>query len=405
MSKRVASLLGFLLAVLYPSVVFGNVDDNELVSHCDWDIVVNEEKVEVKEGDSFNDFFSRVETIAEKELGEKKRTMLRDVFASRNKHSGMVGYEEYLATQCGMVDHKVQVVNSESARMLQIRELFGMDLNLALPHIADDQISETIVKCGTWTPGITLLVMFAIKRQASEGQIFVDIGARTGYFTFLAAAMGARSIHAFETSPESAALLLQGVIDNDAQTQVHVHTAALGSGEESLENLVERKVPEQCSADECSESDSPIRFILASEHGIDEGTLRSISWAVSQRSFDFMVIEVGSLLDMRRVDLLNNLIAQEYIPFCLGHTVAQKASPASSRDLLAELSNMMSTRKCGRRIELCTADKCDASTTAAHFHTCRSGPLEQCQQVFVAKSHWVLVDTLHFAFNHVRELL
>lgn len=78
-----------------------------------------------------------------------------------------------------------------------------------------DWVKEEFNKSGVWEPKTTEYV----EKHLKAGQTFVDIGAQVGYFSILAAKLGAK-VFAFEPSLNNRTLLEKNIKDNDCDVQV-----------------------------------------------------------------------------------------------------------------------------------------------------------------------------------------
>lgn len=97
---------------------------------------------------------------------------------------------------------------------------WGAGMDVVLPEL----VSCEIHRHGVIEPGLTALVV----EVAGDGTIFYDVGAHLGYYSLLAAALGAR-VHAFEPSRDTIALLRDNVGDG-----VVVTASGLWSAETTL---------------------------------------------------------------------------------------------------------------------------------------------------------------------------
>src|ERR1035437_8563101 len=78
-----------------------------------------------------------------------------------------------------------------------------------------DFVSQEFEKSGIWEPKTTEYV----EKHLKEGQTFVDVGANVGYYSVLAAKLGAKVL-AFEPSLNNRTLLEKNIKDNDCDVQV-----------------------------------------------------------------------------------------------------------------------------------------------------------------------------------------
>ena len=81
---------------------------------------------------------------------------------------------------------------------ISIRTFWGDRLYGRLP----DAVSELLWRDEIYEPGLTAMLMSQIR----PGQVFFDVGAHLGYFSVLAAHLGA-AVHAFEPTPRTFQLL------------------------------------------------------------------------------------------------------------------------------------------------------------------------------------------------------
>ncbi len=97
----------------------------------------------------------------------------------------------------------------------------------------DRHVSERIATEGVWEPFETELIRRVLSApvaagSAPERHLFVDCGANLGWYSIVAAALGA-SVVAFEPQPVNALLLRSNVDRNGLGALVEVHEMALGS--------------------------------------------------------------------------------------------------------------------------------------------------------------------------------
>lgn len=88
----------------------------------------------------------------------------------------------------------------------------------------DDAVQRTLYYHGTYEPETTGLIAAAL----TPGDIFLDIGANAGHYTFLAARIvgPAGHVHAIEASPSTARQLSDDVRRNTLDRRVTVHQVA-----------------------------------------------------------------------------------------------------------------------------------------------------------------------------------
>ena len=87
----------------------------------------------------------------------------------------------------------------------------------------DGQVSGTIYDFGEWEPSVSR----AFKAAVKGAETVIDVGANIGWFTILAASVGARRIYAFEPCHSNASLLRRSIELNDIKN-VRVEEMALG---------------------------------------------------------------------------------------------------------------------------------------------------------------------------------
>jgi FkbM family methyltransferase len=95
---------------------------------------------------------------------------------------------------------------------------FEMDLDLS------DVPQLYMALFGIWEPSQTSIV----QRIMREDRVFVDIGAHVGYYTLLAAALGAQ-VRAFEPDPTIASMLRRNVQLNAFEASVHISEVAVAA--------------------------------------------------------------------------------------------------------------------------------------------------------------------------------
>ena len=75
---------------------------------------------------------------------------------------------------------------------------------------------------------VEIPVQEAFRRHVGSGSVVWDVGANVGYFSLLAARLGAQ-VHAFEPVPESAARLRANVAANGLEDRIELHEVAVGA--------------------------------------------------------------------------------------------------------------------------------------------------------------------------------
>jgi len=88
-----------------------------------------------------------------------------------------------------------------------------------------DFVKEEFEKSGVWEPKTTKYV----EEHLKEGQTFVDVGANVGYYTILAAKLGAKVI-AFEPSVNNRELLNKNIKNNNCKVKVFSQALSNTSG-------------------------------------------------------------------------------------------------------------------------------------------------------------------------------
>ncbi len=99
----------------------------------------------------------------------------------------------------------------------------GQPLTVAVHDVSDKHISTSILERGEWEPFETAVV----SRLVRAGDLVVDAGANIGWYTMVAASLGARVV-ACEPLPANAALLRSNVEGNRLGDLVEIHECALG---------------------------------------------------------------------------------------------------------------------------------------------------------------------------------
>lgn len=82
-----------------------------------------------------------------------------------------------------------------------------------------------------------LPVQEAFRRHVGPGSVVWDVGANVGYFSILAARLGAQ-VHAFEPVPENVGMIRGNVAANGMEQSVQVHPVAAGASDGPAEFLV-----------------------------------------------------------------------------------------------------------------------------------------------------------------------
>jgi FkbM family methyltransferase len=104
------------------------------------------------------------------------------------------------------------------------------ELIFAIHESNDRHVSERIASEGCWEPFETEVMCRILTSPIGGNPIFVDCGANIGWFSVIAAALGA-SVIAIEPMPANARLLHVNVGENGLNDFVEVHEVALGSTE------------------------------------------------------------------------------------------------------------------------------------------------------------------------------
>ena len=87
-----------------------------------------------------------------------------------------------------------------------------------------DSVQRSLFYTGTYEPAATRL----IRQHLHKHDVFVDVGANAGHFTFLAASIVGPSghVHAIEASPSTAERLVADVVSNKLEDTVTIHRTA-----------------------------------------------------------------------------------------------------------------------------------------------------------------------------------
>jgi FkbM family methyltransferase len=93
---------------------------------------------------------------------------------------------------------------------LSKKELVQLD-GFAMFVMADDYIGRSILKSKTYEPHVTMVV----RRNLSEGGVFLDVGANIGYFTLLAASIVKQTgrVIAVEPNPQNLQLIYASMVE------------------------------------------------------------------------------------------------------------------------------------------------------------------------------------------------
>lgn len=103
-------------------------------------------------------------------------------------------------------------------------------LSFALHRSGDKHISHRIATEGLWEPLETEIVRRLLTGSRQQPPLFVDCGANLGWYSVVAAALGAEVV-ACEPLPANADLLRANVERNELGDLVEVHEVALGDRE------------------------------------------------------------------------------------------------------------------------------------------------------------------------------
>lgn len=91
----------------------------------------------------------------------------------------------------------------------------------------DTSLAPHILVDGDWEPWVTNAIGSTINRN--RGCLFIDVGANVGWYTLLAADVGASHVYAFEPNPRMVELLRKTVAVNGYQDRVTLTAAACGA--------------------------------------------------------------------------------------------------------------------------------------------------------------------------------
>ena len=140
-----------------------------------------------------------------------------------------------------------------------------------------------------YEPGVTSVLLETLR----PGDVFVDIGANTGYFSVIAGLLvgTAGRVFAFEPNGDARARLERHLEMNGLTARTFVSQAALGArDEEGVDFYLS-----------CSAANDGCSSLIADQALLERGTLRAdVKIAVPVRTFD----TIASVLPITRVDLV-----------------------------------------------------------------------------------------------------
>jgi FkbM family methyltransferase len=92
--------------------------------------------------------------------------------------------------------------------------------------VGRDQVVRSVA-AGGWTAYEAPLPAVIAKLCRRWSPVFVDVGANTGYYSLLAASMGAREVWAFEPVPSIRNILMENIQESDLSSPISVRPEAL----------------------------------------------------------------------------------------------------------------------------------------------------------------------------------
>jgi FkbM family methyltransferase len=153
------------------------------------------------------------------------------------------------AKQNAMTSTQPQAVATAPAIASTIRPPIYMGNNIALlcttnynkmfVDTRDLLIAPWLLMHGEWEPEETELV----KKLIKAGDVFVDVGANLGYYSLIAARVGASHVYAFEAQPSTYELLGKNVIINWMTKFITYENLAVYSHTTDLEFFVRNNYP------------------------------------------------------------------------------------------------------------------------------------------------------------------
>ncbi len=149
----------------------------------------------------------------------------------------------------------------------------AVPLELYVHEENDRHVSERIATEGIWEPFETELICALLRAHIdSSGEaLFVDCGANLGWYSIVAAALGAHVV-AFEPMPNNAALLRSNIEHNGFGGRVEAHEIALGEypGTGSLRLSVDNQGDHRLVVENRSAPESPRATVDVAVRRLDD---------------------------------------------------------------------------------------------------------------------------------------
>jgi hypothetical protein len=184
---------------------------------------------------------------------------------------------------------------------------------------ARDAVSETILSHGIWEPQETAVLMMAIEAIGPERCLFVDYGSQLGWFSTLAARMGA-AVLPVEADPDCVHLAERNILRNqspEAATMLHDERVTPDSKPWAVSDLL---------------SDASVVAKIDIE-GAEVDAVRMMQEWIDAGRVKYMLIEISPVFNDTYPDLVIGLVENGFIPYKL----PPKQSPPIQIDSLEAL--------------------------------------------------------------------
>lgn len=220
-------------------------------------------------------------------------------------------------------------------------------------NFKNDWVTDVVGACGVYEAGMTFILALALSplNNASDTDLFLDVGAHMGWYSLVAAKICRVSrVLAFEPHPQTAYQNMQGLVKNSINS-VELTPGALS--ESSCQNVF---LPHEHYVnrgginvfkreDNNSDYDSEfgegaysvmstsldhlnlthIRLIKVDVNSHASHFLRGARNTIQRRGFDYMLIEILSLEDEHMITEIAHLLKSGYIVSCIDGLLADEA--------------------------------------------------------------------------------
>ena len=164
-----------------------------------------------------------------------EQPLLRSVIVAHYTKGNDLAY--YLLVRCGSTGdqtHPLGWIKSNVASFFQPLLPQNDGVDIFLPLLQNDWVSDVVSSCGVWEPGMTLLTAAALSplNKISTSHLFIDVGSHVGWYSLFASkVMGVTKVLSFECLPEIAVQNMRGILKNSAGEKIRLSVAAIGAAD------------------------------------------------------------------------------------------------------------------------------------------------------------------------------